>query len=135
MIKFSFNQEHLAGYHRADRIVLLCKNENAYLYWKWICVLFFQERPRKMMEDWEISKDFNLLKNLSQKLHEDLFDELEEFVCFLCVAYVTHTNNAWWKKTNQKLQRGNKLTNFTSSPPCKYVLLYGAKQTNGIAYM
>ena len=88
-----------------------------------------------MMEDWEISKDFNLLKNLSQKLHEDLFDELEEFVCFLCVAYVTHTNNAWWKKTNQKLQRGNKLTNFTSSPPCKYVLLYGAKQTNGIAYM
>lgn len=47
-----------------------------------------------MLEDyWEISKILNLLKDYNQKLHVDLFDQLDEFVCFLCVAKVRNINN------------------------------------------
>ena len=129
-------KEYLAGYQRADRRVLLGINGNTCIHWKLIYILFFQERPRKVLEDyWEISKLFNLQQNLSQKLHGNLFDQLEQFVCFLYFAKVKSINTARCKKFDQKLQREHEVADLASLPPLMQVLLYHAKQANMIAYM
>ena len=83
----------LVGYDKVDRKVLFEISRNICMEWKWLCIIFFQERQRKMLEDyWEI---FSLLQNVSysQERHGDLFDQLEEFVCFVHGAKVKNINN------------------------------------------
>ena len=82
-----------------------------------------------MLEDyWEILKFLTYFKApaTSHEQHGDLFDQLEEFVCYVYCAKANSIHNVNWRKLDQKLQREHKVADLASLPPCKQVLLYHA---------
>ena len=85
-------KEYLIGYNRGDRRVLFGISRNTCIQVEMtIYHLFSREAKRKY---WKIVEKFSkfliCFKMLytSQERHEDLFDRLEEFVCFVYRAKV-----------------------------------------------
>ena len=69
------------------------------------------------------------------ELTTEIFNQLEEFVCFLYGAKTKDINRVRWKIFDKKLQKEHKVTDLALLPPCNQVLLYHAKRANLIAYV
>ena len=69
------------------------------------------------------------------EISEELFKQLEEFVCYLCGMRINSVNEVRWRLFEKKHKRENKIADLSSLPPCQEVLRYHCQRANYVAYI
>ena len=105
----------MVGYNRTDRRVLFGISRNICIQWKLLSII--GKNVGRLLRIFSTFLPCFKTLGTSQERHGDLFDQLEEFVCFMYGAKVKSINNLRWKKFDQKPQREHKVVDLASLPP------------------
>ena len=68
-------------------------------------------------------------------LSDEIFNQLQEYVCLLYSRKTKNVNEARWQLFKQKHEKENKIIDLESLPPCEAVLRLHTKRANAVAYL
>ena len=112
----------LACMHFLEMIVSSCFKKGKNQFWK-------------LLEKFEKFHDCFSNLGLQYEMSEELFKQLEEFVCYLYGMRIKSVNEVRWRLFEKKHKRENKIADLWSLPPCQEVLRYHCQRTNFVPYI
>ena len=89
----------------------------------------------KLREKFEKFHDCFSNLGVQYEMSEELFKQLEEFVCYLYGMRIKYVNEVRWRLFEKKHKRENKIADLSSRPPCQEVLRYHCQRANYVAYI